>query len=120
MNNFPTFDYMPIEPRLKAQQKQLDNYRKKLNITLPQEDFVLKCILSFDWNRRCIIQEIEHVRKSKGLDMVDFRVIITAPHSTTDYCCSNPFKEDGWIETIKTESDRCWAVYHKLNTYITR
>lgn len=117
MTEFPTYEFMGIEPKLKREKKLLDFYRKKLNISEPQEDFVLKCILNFEKRQDCIIYEIEKIQKSKSLDMVDFRVRTKLPPSTTDYCVSNPLREEGW--TLKTHSERCWSVWHSLHKYIT-
>lgn len=117
MNNFPTYEFMGIEPVLKKEIKLLEYYRKKLNITHPQEDFVLKCILSFEKRQDCILYEIEKIQKSKSLDMVDFRVRTKLPPSTTDYCVSNPLNKEGWV--LKTYEERCWSVWHSLNRYIT-
>lgn len=116
-NEFPTYPFMGIEPRTQKQQKQLDNLRKKLKIEEPKCDFVLKCILSFDWNRRCIIQSVDEVSKTKSLDMVKFKVNVTAPSMLVDYSVSNPLKEEGW--SLKTHEERCWYVYHQLSKYIT-
>jgi len=113
-----TYPFMRIEPRNKTQQKELDRYRDYLKITEPQEDFVLKCILSFDWNRDAILYGIEKIKKSKGsLDMIDFRVRVKQPSHTVSYCVSNPLREEGWV--IHSHSERCWSVWHSLNRYIT-
>ena len=118
--NFPTYSYMDIEPKNKTQVSQLNGYRKVLNITLPQEDFVLKCILSFDWNRKCILQKIINIKKAKHLDMIDFRIYVTAPNHIVDYSCGNPLDGNlcGW--DLKLEKDRYWYTYFKLESYITR
>lgn len=113
------YSFSAIEPRTKSQIKQYENLKKKLNIQHIQEDFVLKCILSFDWNRRIIIEEIVKVKKSKSSDMIDFRVYVTAPSSTTDYCVSNPFRETGWNNEMNTFDKRAWYVYHNLYRYLT-
>lgn len=118
MTEFPTYEFMGIEPKLKKEKKILDFYRKKLNISEPQEDFVLKCILNFEKRQDCIIYEIEKIQKSKFLNMIDFRVRTKLPPSTTDYCVSNPLIEEGWV--LKTHSERCWSVWHSLHRYITR
>ncbi len=118
MNSFPTYEFMGIEPVLKREIKLLENYRKKLNITEPQEDFVLKCILSFEKRKDCILYEIEKIQKSKSLDMIDFRVRAKLPPATIDYSVSNPLREEGW--SLKTHQERCWSVWHSLHRYITR
>lgn len=114
-----TYSFMGIEPRNKTQQKELDRYRNHLKISEPQEDFVLKCILSFEWGKDIILYTIEKVKKSKGnLDMIDFRVHVKAPSHTTDYTVGNPLKEEGWV--LNSHSERCWSVYQNLRRYITR
>lgn len=118
MTSFPTYDFMGIEPVLKREIKLLEYYRKKLNITEPQEDFVLKCILNFEKRQDCILYEIEKIKKSKSLDMIDFRVRVKLPSQTIDYCVSNPLKEEGWV--LKTHEERCLSVWHSLHRYITR
>lgn len=114
-----SYSFMGIEPRNKKQQKELNRYRNYLKILEPQEDFVLKCILSFEWNRDIILYTIEKVEKSKGsLDMIDFRVHVKAPSCTVDYVVSNPLREEGW--KLNSHSERCWSVYQSLRRYITR
>ena len=115
---FPTYGYMGIEPTSKKEKKILDFYREKLNISEPQEDFVLKCILNFEKRQDCILYEIEKIKKSKSLDMIEFRVRTKLPPSTTDYTCSNPLRESGW--SLNTEKERCQHVWHQLHRYITR
>lgn len=111
--------YPRIKPRLKRQEKQLDGYIKSLKIKYPEELFVLTCILSFDWNRRIIIQEIEKIKREYG--MVRFRVICTAPSSTTDYVISNPYEETGWYiygdknPSLEARMDSVWL---KLLEYL--
>lgn len=114
-DEFPTYPYMCIEPKNKKQRSMLDAYRKTLKISEHKEDFVLKCLLSFDWNRQIIICEIEKIESSKGLDMVDFRVMVSAPSGTVDYCVSNPLRANGW--SLHSEPERCWYVYHNLLRY---
>jgi hypothetical protein len=72
--NNTTKGYIPynyIEPSKPEHQEQVDEYIKKLNITLPQEEFVLKCLLSLDWNRRVIVSYIEEIKYVNG--MIRFR-----------------------------------------------
>lgn len=114
----PTYDFMNIEPVLKRDIKKLNNLRVLLNITEPQEDFVLKCLLYFERRQDCVFYSIDRIQKSKSLDMVDFRVWCKLPSHTVDYCCSNPLKEEEW--RLKTHSERCWYVYHQLHDYICR
>jgi hypothetical protein len=92
---FSMHHFMCIEPNNKKQQKQLEGNRIRLGIKNKEEDFVLKCLLSFDWRRQVILYEVEKV--SFIGNMINFRVSVKAPHKTVDYCCSNPFKEEGWI-----------------------
>lgn len=116
VDNFPTYEFMGLEPTLKRDIKLLNNLREKLNITEPQEDFVLKCILDFERRKDCVLYDIEKIKKSKSLDMIDFRVRVKLPSGTTDYCVSNPLKEEGW--RLNTHSERCWSVWHQLHKYI--
>src|SRR5574344_988698 len=46
----------------KTQQKQIDNYIKKLNITTDGERFVLEHILKRDWGRDILLQDIEMIK----------------------------------------------------------
>ncbi len=113
------YPFMGIEPTNKTQRNQLERYRKHLNITKPEEDFVLKCLLSFDWDRHAILYGVERVQKCKSsLDMISFRVNVKAPSKTIDYVVSNPLREEGW--SLKTHEERCWSVWHSLHRYITR
>jgi len=107
-----------IEPTNNKQRKKLEGYVKYLKITLPQEMFVLKSILSFDWHRKIIIESIDHIKYSKSLGLVKFRVVCTVPRSTTDYTVSNPFKIDGWDESMSLEDKKDY-VYNSLYRYIT-
>ena len=46
----------------KTQQKQLDSYIKKLNITTDGERFVLEHILKRDWGRDILLEDIEMIK----------------------------------------------------------
>jgi hypothetical protein len=54
---FPVHNFMSIEPTNKKQQKELEANRIRLGIKNKEEDFVLKCLLSFDWRREVSIQK---------------------------------------------------------------
>lgn len=108
-----------IEPRTKKQIKEYERWKKHLNITLPQEEFILKTVLTQDWNRRVILQSIKFIRKSKSSDMVDFNITLTAPSKTTDYTISNPYREDGWSDKMNTFKKRATYVYHSMLYYLS-
>jgi len=111
------YSFPAIEPRTKSQIKQYENLKKKLGVSCKQEDFILKLILNFDWNRSIIIQEIEKI-KYRAHGMIDFRVSVTAPRNTVDYCIPDPFKENGWSTEMKTFNDRAYYVYHEMYRYL--
>jgi hypothetical protein len=118
LEEFPIHNFMSIEPTNKKQQKELENNRIRLSIKNKEEDFVLKCLLSFDWRREVILYEVEKV--SFTGNMIDFRVRVKAPHKTVDYCCSNPFKESGWSLERPDFNSRAWEVWSQLNRYLKR
>jgi hypothetical protein len=118
LEEFPVHNFMSIEPSNKKQQKELENNRARLGVKNKEEDFVLKCLLSFDWKREVILYEVEKV--SFTGNMIDFRVRVKAPHKTVDYCCSNPFKETGWSLERPDFNSRAWEVWSQLNRYIKR
>lgn len=115
---FPIHNFMSIEPTNKKQQKELESNRIRLGIKNKEEDFVLKCLLSFDWKREVILYEVEKV--SFTGNGIDFRVRVKAPSKTVDYCCSNPFKEEGWGLERPDFNSRAREVWWQLNRYITR
>jgi hypothetical protein len=118
LEDFPVYNFMSIEPTNKKQQKELEFNRLRLGIKNKEEDFVLKCLLSFDWRREVILYEVEKV--SFTGNMIDFRVRVKAPHKTVDYCCSNPFKETGWSLEKPDFNSRAWEIWSQLNRYIKR
>jgi hypothetical protein len=118
LEEFPIHNFMRIEPTTKKQQKELEGNRIRLGVKNKEEDFVLKCLLSFDWRREVILYEIEKV--SFTGNMIDFRVRVKAPHKTVDYCCPNPFKETGWSLERPDFKSRAWEVWSQLNRYIKR
>jgi hypothetical protein len=118
VEEFPIHSFMPIEPTNKKQQKELEINRIRLGIKNKEEDFVLKCLLSFDWRREVILYEVEKV--SFTGNMIDFRVRVKAPHTTVYYCCSNPFKETGWHLNPNTFNNRAWEVWSQLKGYINK
>tara|TARA_R110000850_G_scaffold34024_1_gene92248 strand:- start:46154 stop:46528 length:375 start_codon:yes stop_codon:yes gene_type:complete len=113
-----TIDYI-INPKNKTQQKHYDRLREHLKITTIAEEFVLKTILSHDWSRQIIIQEIKSI-KQRGLDgMISFKVYCTAPRHTVDYCCSNPYNEKGWAnEKYDSLYERMSYCYSQLSGYL--
>lgn len=117
INKFKKFNYLGIEPKTKKQKAELDRYRKYLGVKLLQEDFTLKCILSFDWNRRIIIQTIDKVKRESSLGMIKFHVTLTAPSHTVNYVVGNPFETKG--QFLDTEKERCINVYNELYRYLT-
>ena len=118
LEEFPIHNFMSIEPTNKKQQKELEGNRIRLGIKNKEEDFVLKCLLSFDWKRQVILYEVEKV--SFTGNMIEFRVRVKAPHKTVDYCCSNPFKESGWSLERPDFNSRALEVWSQLNRYIKR
>jgi hypothetical protein len=118
LEEFPVHNFMSIEPSNKKQQKELENNRARLGVKNKEEDFVLKCLLSFDWKREVILYEVEKV--SFTGNMIDFRVRVKAPHKIVDYCCSNPFKETGWSLERPDFNSRAWEVWSQLNRYLKR
>jgi len=112
------YNYPNIEPRTKAQRKQYEVLRNKLCILHKQEDFVLKTILSFDWNRQIILREIENITKDSSLDLINFRVSVTAPNHIVDYCVSNPFSTEGWTDRMNCFEARASYVVSELRRYI--
>jgi hypothetical protein len=115
--NNTTKGYIPynyIEPSKPEHQEQVDEYIKKLNITLPQEEFVLKCLLSLDWNRRVIVSYIEEIKYVNG--MIRFRFTLTAPSRSVNYSCSDPYKEGGW-SNAETFEERAWYVMTTFRKY---
>lgn len=118
VQEFPIHNFMCIEPTNKKQQKELESNRIRLNIKNKEEDFVLKCLLSFDWRREVILYEVKKV--SFTGNMIAFRVKVKAPHKTVDYCCSNPFKETGWSLEKPDFNSRAWEVWLQLNRYLKR
>lgn len=117
MNNieeFPTHEFMGIKPRLKKHQKELEKYRKDLEITTKEEDFVLKCILSFDWGKLIYLGRIEKIKFENS--SIRFRVYVRVPTRTVDYSCSSPFEEEGWL--LDTFEERARHVYWQLRRYI--
>ena len=115
---FPIHNFMSIEPTNKKQQKELEGNRIRLGIKNKEEDFVLKCLLSFDWRREVILYEVEKV--SFTGNMIEFRVRVKAPCKIVDYCCSNPFEESGWSLERPNFNSRAWEVWSQLNRYIKR
>jgi len=109
--------YIYIEPKLIREHKEVDRYMDKLNITLPQEEFILKCLLSQSWKRRIIITDIELIEKEKSLGMTRYKFTLTAPNISISYIDSNPYKEEGWSKDIKSFEDRAWSV---MNTFQNR
>jgi len=118
LEEFPIYSFMSIEPSTKKQQKELENNRIRLGIKNKEEDFVLKCLLSFDWKREVILYEVEKV--SFTGNMIDFRVRVKAPNKIVDYCCSNPFKETGWSLERPDFKSRAWEVWSQLSKYIKK
>jgi len=115
-----TEGYIPfslIEPRLVREHKHVAREMKALKITLPQEEFLLKCLLSLEWNRCLIISYIEKFKREGSLGMTRYKFTLTAPSRSLSYCDSNPYEEDGWSESIKTFEDRAHSVY---NTFRAR
>lgn len=110
--------YPYIEPRLKREQKQVDMYIKKLKITLPQEEFVLKCLLSQEWNRRIIISSIEEIKYVS--EMVQFKFSLTAPSMSVIYSCSNPYKEEGWSKGMESFESRANSVMNTFQGYCSK
>lgn len=100
----------------KKQEKEFNRYKKHLGITTKGEEFVLETILSFDWNRRCIIQEIETIKEHVKHGLIKFRVNLVAPSSIIDYSCSNPCIE--WEGSDKNENERKSYVYSRLMYYL--
>lgn len=111
---FPSHPFLSIEPCKKSQQKELDRYREELGITTNAEDFALKCILSFEWNKLIYLQKIEKVKLEHN--MIQFKVSVRVPSRIVNYSCSNPFKEEGW--RLDTFEERAREVYWQLRTYI--
>lgn len=107
--------YIYIEPSKPEHLEQVGEYIKKLNITLRQEEFVLKCLLSLDWGRRIILSYIEEIKYVNG--MVRFRFTLTAPSRSISYSCSDPYKEEGWCEGMEAFEDRAWYVMTTFNKY---
>ena len=118
LEEFPIHNFMSIEPTKKKKKKELESNRIRLGIKNKEEDFVLKCLLSFDWRREVILYEVEKV--SFTGNMIDFRVRVKAPRKTVDYCCSNPFKETGWSLERPDFNNRAWEVWSQLNRYLKR
>lgn len=114
-----TKGYIPfsrIEPRLKREEKQVKYYIDKLGITLPQEEFVLKTILSQDWNRRNILAYIDKIKYENGL--VQFEFTLTAPSRSVMYSCSNPYSETGWSKGHEDFYSRASTVHSYLSRYL--
>ena len=118
LEEFAIYNFMSIEPTNKKQQKELEGNRIRLGIKNKEEDFVLKCLLSFDWKREVILYEVEKV--SFTGNRIDFRVRVKAPRKIVDYCCSNPFKETGWSLERPDFNSRAWEVWSQLNRYLKR
>lgn len=109
-----TKGYIPfnlIEPRTVKQHKEVDRYIKSLKITLPEEEFILKCLLSLDWNRRVILSYIDEIKSSA--EMVNYKFTLTAPSRSVWYSDSNPYKEEGWSD-LATFEERARYVYHNF------
>jgi hypothetical protein len=111
IDEFPIHNFLGIEPSNKEEEKQLQHNRIRLGIKTKEEDFVLKCLLSFDWRREVIIHEVEKVTFTGN--MIDFRVRVKAPSKTVDYCCSNPFKETLEIPDFKSRANETWWQLYK-------
>lgn len=115
-----TEGYIPyniIEPRLVREHKQVDRYIKKLGITLPQEEFILKCLLSEEWKKHIIISDISCIERENSLGMTHYKFTLTAPSKSVGYCDSNPYKEEGWRSDCTTFEDRARYVH---STFIKR
>jgi len=113
-----TKGYIPydfIEPNLVREHKEVDRYIKLLNITLPQEEFILKCLLSQKWGNKIIIGEIKEISREKTLGMTKYKFSLVAPSMNVSYCDSNPFEKEGW--SLDNFEDRASSVYH---TFIKR
>ena len=108
--------YNRIEPRTKKQVKELEKYKKSLKITTSEEEFVLKCFLSFDWSRQIIINYIKNIKSSKR-DGIRFELSITAPRKIVSYSCGNPYESKGWA--FKEFEERADYIYNQLYRYCT-
>lgn len=105
-----------IEPKTKEQDEQYQDYINKLGLTTPGEKFVLLTILSFDWRRLKILEEIRSIRQTGSL--IDFYISFRAPRVITNYSVSSPYDNTGWTEEYsKSLEKRMWYVYHKLESY---
>lgn len=108
-----------LKPRLKRQQKQLDNLIKLLDLKTKGEIFILNCVLHMDWSRMKILQSVDYIKESEDGRSVSFKITMRAPSTTTSYSTSNPYTDgSGWREPYnKSLEQRCWHVYHKMDYY---
>lgn len=107
--------YNCIEPTKKEHEAELAFWMKKLKITLPQEEFILKCLLSLDWRREVIIETIEEIKYVNR--MVRFKFLLKAPRVSVSYSASNVYKETGWSSDLDSFEKRAWYVYHTFRNY---
>lgn len=107
----------PIKPKNKKQQKEFDRYVKFLNLQTEGEKFILLCVLSFDWDRRKILQNIKYIEESEDKKYIKFDITMTAPNITTVYSTGNPFNGNGW--SLEKLDERLWYTYHQMDYYTT-
>jgi hypothetical protein len=110
------YSFPVTEPWLRKHKKQLNEYRVKLGIKTKEEDFVLRCILSFDWRKEIILGEIEKVKLVNDSVKIIFNV--KAPRKSIDYSCSHPFREKDWSLEVNTFYNRASYVYYQIRRYI--
>jgi hypothetical protein len=116
IDEFPIHNFLGIEPSNRKEKNELERNRIRLGIKNKEEDFVLKCLLSFDWRREVILYEVEKV--SFTGNMIDFKVRVKAPSRTVDYCCGNPFNETGWNLEKSDFNSRANEIWWQLYRYL--
>lgn len=100
----------------KTQQKQLDSYIKKLNITTDGERFVLEHILKRDWGRDILLQDIEMIKYNHPKCTNLIWVKCSTRNGTYDF--SVPHIGTGGWSTDDIEEQKRYVssdLYHKID-----
>lgn len=93
----------------KQQIKQYNKYRDSLGISTPGEEYVLKHILSRDWNRTIILLDISEIKTKGGLISVKCRT-----YSSSYWFSVADIDSNGWREGM-TQYDKERHVFGDLH-----
>ena len=100
----------------KTQQKQLDSYIKKLNITTDGERFVLEHILKRDWGRDILLEDIEMIKYNHKNCSGLVWVKCSTRNGSYNFSVSH-IGTKGWITDDVEEQKKYVSsdLYHKLD-----